>query len=148
MIHLKSISVLLADDNEDHSELMIDAFLESNNKNKIYRVSDGEQVMSFLTNQAPFDNQTVYPEPDLICLDIRMPKQDGVETLEKIKNNEDLKHIPVTIISTTRTPEEIQECYRLGACGYITKPVDFDDFLFKIKKLNFYWSSISELPSK
>ncbi|TWX46361.1 response regulator [Colwellia hornerae] len=147
MDNLKAISALMVEDNIDHAELMMDAFSDFNIKNSIAHVLDGEQAVAYLRNEAPFEDSSQFTRPDIIFLDIRMPRQGGIETLKIIKADPALCGIPVVMISTSSTAPEIEECYSLGASGYITKPLQFDDFSNKMKELNYYWVLTSELPS-
>jgi len=136
----------MVEDNMDHAELMIDAFRDFNIKNTINHVVDGEQAIAYLNNVPPYNDKSKYPFPNIIFLDLRMPRQGGIETLKMIKADKLLKHIPVVMISTSKTEVEIQECYRLGASGYVSKPLKFEEFSKKIKELNYYWVLTSELP--
>lgn len=138
----------MVEDNIDHAELMIDAFNDFNIKNSIAHVMDGEQAIAYLRNETPFEDSSQFKRPDIVFLDIRMPRQGGIATLKIIKEDLDLRSIPVVMISTSSTAPEIQECYSLGASGYITKPLQFEDFSKKMKELNYYWVLTSELPPK
>jgi two-component system response regulator len=144
--NFKPISALMVEDNIDHAELMIDAFNDFNIKNTIAHVMDGEQAIAYLKNETPYEDRSKFTRPDIVFLDIRMPRQGGIETLKIMKADDDLCSIPVVMISTSKTEPEIKECYRLGASGYITKPLKFDDFSKKMKELNYYWVLTSELP--
>lgn len=147
MDSLKPINVLMVEDNIDHAELMKDAFHEFNIKNVINHVLDGEDAIRYLKNESPYEDKVINFRPDIVFLDIRMPRQGGIETLKIIKGDEKLKSVPVVMISTSNISPEIQECYRLGASGYITKPLKFEAFSEKMKELNYYWVLTSELPS-
>jgi CheY-like chemotaxis protein len=136
----------MAEDNIDHAELMIDAFNEFNIKNSITHVLDGEEAIAYLKNTPPYEDSSQFLRPDVIFLDIRMPKQGGIETLKIIKEDNSLRSIPVVMVSTSNAAPEIKECYGLGASGYITKPVQFEDFVKKMKELNYYWVLTAELP--
>ncbi|XPF93179.1 response regulator [Colwellia sp. RE-S-Sl-9] len=146
MNNLKPISALMVEDNVDHAQLMMDAFHEFNIKNSIEHVMDGEQAISYLRNTPPYEDTKKYPRPDIVFLDIRMPRQGGIETLKIIKNDEKLRDIPVVMISTSTITPDIQECYRFGASGYVIKPLQFEEFSKKMKELNYYWVLTSELP--
>ena len=146
MDQFKPISALMVEDNIDHAELMMDAFHEFNIKNQIEHVLDGEQAIAYLKNQSPFEDKLKYTRPDIVFLDIRMPRQGGIETLRMIKADEKLCNIPVVMISTSSTTPEIDECYKNGASGYVSKPLNFEDFSKKMKELNYYWVLTSELP--
>jgi two-component system response regulator len=144
--NFKPISALMAEDNIDHAELMIDAFNDFNIKNTIAHVMDGEQAIAYLKNEAPYEDRSEFTRPDIVFLDIRMPRQGGIETLKIMKDDDDLCSIPVVMISTSKAESEIKECYHLGASDYITKPLKFNDFSKKMKELNCYWVLTSELP--
>jgi two-component system response regulator len=146
--NLKPISALMVEDNIDHAELMMDAFNDFNIKNTIAHVMNGEEAIAYLRNESPFEDRNIFTRPDIVFLDIRMPRQGGIATLKIIKNDTQLCGIPVVMISTSSTTPEIEECYSLGASGYITKPLQFDDFSKKMKELNYYWVLTSELPAK
>ena len=146
MDNFKPISALMVEDNIDHAELMMDAFNDFNIKNAIAHVMDGEQAIAYLKNATPYEDKSKFTRPDIVFLDIRMPRQGGIETLKIMKADDDLCSIPVVMISTSKTAPEIKECYRLGASGYITKPLKFEDFSKKMKELNYYWVLTSELP--
>ena len=143
---LRPISALMVEDNVDHAELMMDAFHDFNIKNMINHVLDGEDAIRYLKNEPPYEDKAKFFRPDIVFLDIRMPRQGGIETLKIIKNDEELTTIPVVMVSTSNTAPEIQECYSLGASGYVTKPMEFESFSKKMKELNYYWVLTSELP--
>jgi len=146
--NLKLMSALMVEDNIDHAELMMDAFNEFNIKNSITHVMDGEEAIAYLRNEAPFEDLHKFTRPDIVFLDIRMPKQSGIATLKIMKEDALLKDIPVVMISTSNTSPEIKECYGLGASGFVTKPLKFEDFTKKMKELNYYWVLTAELPTK
>ncbi|WP_077339155.1 response regulator [Pseudocolwellia agarivorans] len=148
MDNLRPIAALMVEDNVDHAQLMMDAFNEFNIKNSIEHVLDGEQAIAYLNNTSPYEDKSQYIRPDIVFLDIRMPRQGGIETLKIIKNDENLRDIPVVMISTSTITPDIQECYRLGASGYVTKPLQFEEFSIKMKELNYYWVLTSELPKE
>ena len=148
MEKFKAISALMAEDNIDHAEIMIDAFVDFNIDNVITHVLDGELAVAYLRNEAPYEDTSKFKRPDIIFLDIRMPRQSGLETLKIIKGDDKLKDIPVLMISTSSSSPEIKECYRHGASGYVTKPLQFDEFYKKMKELNYYWVLTAELPPK
>lgn len=148
MEKLKAISALMVEDNIDHAELMIEALNEFNVKNSIAHVTNGEQAIAYLRNEKPYQDKQQFSRPDIVFLDIRMPRLSGIATLQIIKADASLRDIPVVMISTSNTAPEIKDCYSLGASGYITKPLQFEDFSQKMKELNYYWVLTSELPSK
>lgn len=147
MNNLSPVNFLLIEDNQDHADLMISSLEEFNIKNKITHVLDGEAALAYLNNEPPYDDSGENPVPHLILLDIRMPKMNGFEVLKAIKQTEQLKFIPVIMVSTSKLESEIEDCYRLGASGFVSKPLQFEEFTRKIKELNHYWVLTAEIPN-
>lgn len=145
MNNMKSLNILIAEDNQDHAELMIDTLQEFNIGNHLVHVTDGEQALHYLHKQGDYKDCD-WAKPDLILLDIKMPKLDGIATLELIKSTSQFKSIPVIIVSTSQAEPDVRRCFEMGASSFITKPLRFDDFTKKIKELNLYWVLTSELP--
>lgn len=147
MSNIKPLTILLAEDNEDHAELMIEALEEFNVANNIIHVENGEKVLCLLRREPPYDspNQLL---PELVLLDQKMPLLDGIGVLKAIKSDPALKHIPVVMISTSTVDSEIAHCFELGASGYITKPLNFEEFSRKMRDLNMYWVLTSEIPKR
>jgi CheY-like chemotaxis protein len=145
MNEYKPLTILIAEDNQDHAELMIDSLKEFNDTNTVMHVENGEQALSYLNNQKDTHN-FVWQKPDIIFLDIKMPKLDGISALKAIKQNPLYKHIPVIMVTTSSAEHEIKECYANGASSYVTKPLQFSDFMRKMNELNLYWALTSELP--
>lgn len=139
---MKALTILLVEDNEDHAELITDSLKEFNIANKIVHLSNGEQLIDYLDNHRNDDS----PAPDLILLDLKMPRMDGKTALKIVKNDPRYKQIPVLIVTTSSHSSEIEECYKLGANSYITKPLQLDELNRKIKELNLYWVLTTELP--
>lgn len=141
----KSIKILLAEDDEGHAILIQDSLSENRLLNEIDHVKDGEEALDYLYRRNGYEN-SIFVKPDIILLDINMPKVDGLEVLAKIKQDDDLKNIPVIMLTTTDNPREIDKSYKLGANSYITKPVVFDNFIEKITKLGMFLEIVS-LPT-
>lgn len=133
----KNITILIAEDDPGHAELIKDALEESGLKNEIKHFLDGVEVWEYLEKRAT-DNNGENVSGYLLLLDINMPRMDGVEVLKRIKKDEQLKKIPVIMLTTTDDPREIEECYKIGCNVYITKPVDFDKFSDTLKKLGLF----------
>ena len=142
----RTIPILLAEDNDDHAELITDALKEHNVLNTIYRAKDGQEALDYLYHKDQFANESEFPRPQLILLDLRMPRKDGMEVLKTVKEDANLKSIPVVILTTSKKEEEVVKGYHLGANSYLTKPIDFVEFVDKLKALNVYWILTSELP--
>lgn len=143
---IRPLTILLAEDNLDHAELMIDTLEDFNVGNSIIHVPDGEQVIEYMNNEAEITEAGV-AKPDLILLDLKMPRLDGISTLRTLRADSRFRKIPIIMVSTSNVDTEIQTCYELGANSYITKPLQFKEFSRKIKELNLYWVLTSELPN-
>lgn len=146
MSKAKSISILMADDDEDDRLLTQDALNESRVLNKLYTVEDGAELLDFLRNEGRFTDTELYPRPSLILLDLNMPRIDGREALQVIKTDPKLRSIPVVILTTSKQEEDMVKGYDLGAASYITKPVDFAGLVELMKTLGRYWVEFVELP--
>ncbi|MBN2736835.1 MAG: response regulator [Spirochaetales bacterium] len=139
--------ILLVEDNPDHIELTQDALLEVDLVKTIRVVSDGEEALDYLFRRKKYENPQESPRPDLILLDVKLPKKNGFEILEEIKQSEELKRIPVILLTTTGNKEDIERGALLGTNDYIVKPVEFEVFMQKVKGLGKYWAWISDLTS-
>lgn len=134
-------SILLVEDSEDDFYATKRAFAKANLFNPIQRACSGEEALSFL-------HEASREKPGLILLDLNMPGIDGRKTLEIIKQDDDLKSIPVVILTTSNDERDISTCYTLGANTYIQKPVDFDGLIEAMKRLKGYWFEIALLPKE
>lgn len=140
-----SIEILLVEDSPGDQRLTKEALKEGKINNNLYIVEDGEEAIAFLKKQDPFKN---VPKPDLILLDLNLPKMNGQEVLKIIKADERLKRIPVVILTTSQADEDILNAYNLNANCYITKPVDFDQFIHVVNKIQEFWFTIVKLPEE
>jgi CheY-like chemotaxis protein len=141
----KRIELLLCEDNIGDQRLTTEAFRDSRVCNKLNIVGDGVEALEFLHKEGKYANA---PTPDLILLDLNMPRKDGREVLAEIKLDEKLRRIPVVILTTSQAEADILKTYNLHANCYVTKPVDLDQFLQMIKSLEDFWFSIVRLPPK
>ncbi|HEV7780563.1 MAG TPA: response regulator [Chitinophagaceae bacterium] len=139
----KEIHILLIEDNEGDIVLTIEALKEARISNTIDVVRDGEKAMEFLRKEGEFSNAST---PDLILLDINLPKIDGKEVLANIKNSETLKVIPVVMLTTSDSEKDIFDSYHSHANCYITKPVGFQSFIEVIHTIKDFWITIVQLP--
>lgn len=144
----KPVDILLVEDNEDHIELTLRALKNNNVMNEIYVVKDGQEALDFVYHQGKHEDTAKYPRPGLILLDIHLPKVNGFEVLETLKKDPDVKSIPIIMLTTSSMDEEIAKSYAGGANSYVTKPVDFGEFMKKIKNLKLYWTIINSLPKE
>ncbi len=142
---VKQIEILLVEDNEGDVGLVEEVFHEAKIMNNLNVAEDGEEAMLFLRREGKFSN---VPSPDIILLDLNLPGKDGREVLKEIKEDNELKMIPVVILTTSKAEEDILKSYDLHANSYITKPVDFDQFIRVIKSIENFWLDIVKLPSR
>ncbi|MEQ8169473.1 MAG: response regulator [Candidatus Eremiobacterota bacterium] len=139
------INILLVEDDEGDAELTREALEDSKLAINLHIVRDGVEAINYLYRKEPYIDA---PLPDLILLDLNMPKKSGREVLAEIKQDETLKDIPVIILTTSQVGEDILRSYNLGANCYITKPVDFAQFVNVIKNVEDFWFTIVKLPSR
>jgi len=140
----KPIDILMVEDNPGDARLAQEALKDSKVQNAIYVVNDGVEAMDFLFKKGKFSN---VPTPDLILLDLNLPKKDGREVLAEIKSDFHLKLIPVVILTISRAEEDILKSYDLHANCYITKPIDLDQFINVVRSIEDFWLTIVKLPS-
>jgi CheY-like chemotaxis protein len=141
----KPVEILLVEDNEGDVGLVEEVFEESKMRNKLHVAEDGEEAIQFLQKKGKFKD---VPRPDIILLDLNLPKKDGREVLADIKSDDDFKRIPVVILTTSHAEEDIIKMYDLHANSYITKPVDFDQFIKVIRTIEDFWLEVVKLPPK
>lgn len=135
--------ILLIEDNPGDILLTIEAFKECTECHKIDSVEDGIEALKYLRKQGKYSNS---PDPDIILLDLNLPKMDGREVLAEIKSDLNLRTIPVIILSTSRNSEDILTSYALKANCYITKPVELDNFIKIINSIDNFWLKTAKLP--
>lgn len=140
---VKPIDILLVEDNPGDADLAREALEGGKLNNKLFVVGDGEAAMDFLFNAGEYGNA---PRPDLILLDLNLPRKDGREVLADIKANHDLKRIPVVILTTSQSEEDVLKSYNLHANCYITKPIDLKQFIKVVRSIEDFWLSIVVLP--
>ena len=143
-----SVEVLLVEDNINDAELTIRELKKHNMANNLFHVKNGEEALNFIfaTGQYSSNREVQYP-PKVILLDIQMPKVNGIEVLQKIKEDPQTRSIPVVILTSSKENPDIQKCYDLGANSYIVKPVNFESFAQAIKNLGFYWLLLNQPPA-
>ena len=144
----KSIRILVADDDEDDRLMAKEALEEAQLLNTIDFVHDGVELIQYLKNESPYEDAGENPRPDLILLDLNMPRKSGREALEEIKADPKLKRIPVVILTTSEADTDIIRSYDLGASSFIVKPVSFDGLVKTMEGLSQYWTQIVRLPPR
>lgn len=142
---LHKIDILIVEDNKGDARLIKEIFNESKLYNSLYFVSDGVEAMDFLRKSGKYANM---PLPDLIILDLNLPKKDGREVLMEIKQDENLKHIPIVIMTISQADEDIIKSYNLHANCYVTKPIDLTQFMKVVKSIENFWFTVVKLPPK
>jgi CheY-like chemotaxis protein len=140
---MKPIHILLVEDNEGDVLLIKEAFQEASIVNNISTVNNGEKAIQFLGKSAPYEDEM---SPDLILLDVNLPRKNGYEVLEYVKTNDRLKQIPVIILTTSADDKDILKSYKNYANCFITKPVNVDDFLKTVAKIENFWVQLIKLP--
>jgi chemotaxis family two-component system response regulator Rcp1 len=141
----KTIDILLVEDNPGDVRLMLEALKESKIRNNIFVVEDGVEAMDFLLRKGKYVNS---PRPDLILLDLNLPRKSGREVLAEIKSDASLRRIPVVVVTVSRDEEDILRAYDLHANCYVTKPIDFNQFLKITRSIEEFWLEIVKLPPK
>jgi len=141
--NFKAIDILLVEDNPGDADLAREALEKNKMCNELYVVSDGVEAMAFLRREGKYAD---VPRPDLILLDLNLPKKDGREVLAEIKTDENLKRIPVVILTMSQSEEDILKTYNLHANCYITKPIDLAQFFKVVQSIQDFWLGIVILP--
>ncbi|AKB43859.1 MAG TPA: response regulator [Methanosarcina vacuolata] len=144
-IAFKPVEILVVEDSKGDIGLIEEGFEDAKIGNILHIVEDGEEAIAFLRGEGQFSGS---PRPDIILLDLNLPKKDGREVLEEVKGDDELKNIPIVVLTTSKAEEDILRSYNLHANAYITKPVDFDQFLDVVKSIENFWLEIVKLPSK
>lgn len=139
------VEILLVEDSPSDTELTIEALREAKVRNHLSLVEDGVQAMQFLRQEGRFSGA---PRPDLIMLDLNLPRKDGREVLAELKSDPDLKTIPIVVLTTSRAEQDVLRAYQLSANCYITKPVDFEQFLNVVRSIESFWLFVVTLPPK
>ena len=143
-----SIRILIADDDEEDRMLTEEALEENQLSDQLYFVEDGAEAMDYLQHKGKYTDKKAYPLPELILLDLNMPKKDGREVLAEIKQDPNLKGIPVVVLTTSSAEEDIEKMYDLGVNSFITKPFSYDGMVLAMASLKQYWLDIATLPKR
>lgn len=138
-------AILLAEDNPNDVELTLAALAELNLANPIVVVNDGVEAIDYLRCEGKYSHRK-RENPAVLLLDIKMPRMDGIEVLQIIRDEPSLKLIPVVMLSSSREEFDLIKCYELGSNAYVVKPVDYKEFMTAIKNLGIFWAMINELP--
>lgn len=143
MIELRKI--LLVEDNVKDVELTLEALAEHNLANRVVTLEDGAEAMDYLNYQGKYSKRK-HELPAVILLDIKMPRMDGIEVLRAIRNDPELRFIPVVMLTSSREEPDLQKCYEYGVNAYVVKPVSFKEFFAAVQQLGIFWAMLNELP--
>ncbi|HEY0582465.1 MAG TPA: response regulator [Chloroflexota bacterium] len=141
----RPIEILLVEDNKGDVRLTIEGLKEGKVRNNLHVAQDGVEAMDFLRRKGPFKDSV---RPDLILLDLNLPRMDGREVLAQLKSDPDFKTIPVVVLTTSRAEQDVLHSYELQANCYITKPVDLEQFITVVKSIEDFWLTIVTLPHR
>lgn len=143
----KRTVVIIAEDDPDDRLLIMDALIEASADGlEVHFVKDGAEMLDYLYHRGNFRDGETAPHPELVLLDINMPRKSGLEVLEEVKRDPGLRTIPIVLLTTSHAPEHISRCYELGGAGYITKPNTFTELVDMMRSINRYWFGTVRLP--
>lgn len=143
---VNEVEILLVEDNPTDAELAIRALKKNNLANKLVWVKDGAEALDFFFTTGAYSGHPVTNGPKVILLDLHLPKVDGLEVLRRIKEDERLKIIPVVVLTSSTEDRDVTESYQLGVNSYISKPLEFDEFVKKVSELGLYWLLVNHPP--
>jgi CheY-like chemotaxis protein len=143
---MKTKIILLVEDNPDDVKLTLRALKKSNILNEVVVAQDGVEALDYLFGTGKFEGRDTRIMPQMILLDLKMPRMDGLEVLHRIRGNERTKILPVVILTTSSEDKDRIESYKLGANSYVRKPVDFNQFAEAVRQLGLYWLVLNEAP--
>ena len=142
------LNILLVEDSEPDVLITKRAFNNARFKNNLYIVNNGQECLDFVRREGVYQGKEKFPRPDIILLDINMPKIDGLGVLAILKKDEEYKSIPIIMLTCSKNQEDIMRSYANGANGFIQKPVEYEDFVKVIDSFNVYWHVLNKLPGR
>lgn len=145
---VKRKSILLVEDNEDDIALTLRAFEKFHLLNKVVVVRDGAEALDFLFRRGRYENRSDEESPQVVLLDLKLPRLDGLEVLRQIRGNSATRLLPVVILTSSQEEKDMAQGYTLGANSYVRKPVDFTQFTEAVRQLGLYWLLLNEVPSE
>jgi two-component system response regulator len=143
---MRDKAILLVEDNPDDEALTIRAFKKNNIKNEVIVARDGVEALDYLFGTGPYAGRDVTALPQVVLLDLKLPKVDGLEVLRRVRADERTRILPVVILTSSKEEQDVASGYRLGANSYVRKPVNFDEFLEAARQLGLYWLLLNESP--
>lgn len=142
----REIEVLLVEDSMSDAEMTIRALKKNNMANQLLHLNNGAEALDFLFAEGAYSDRQMENTPRVVLLDLKLPKVNGIEVLQRIKSDDRTKKIPVVVLTSSKEDPDIQKCYGLGVNGYVVKPVEFDEFYKAISSLGLYWMIVNEPP--
>jgi len=143
---MHSKAIVLVEDNEDDEKLTLMAFEKNGIANKIIVLRDGEEALDYLFGTGPYADRDLGDKPQVIMMDLKLPKIGGLEVLKKIREDDRTKYLPVVVLTSSKEDQDIIQAYNLGTNAYVRKPVDFIHFIEAIKQLGLFWLILNEYP--
>ncbi len=140
------LTILMIEDNYDHAELSMRCLMDARVANNIYHVDDGAKALDYLFGRGYYTDRAQFPLPNIILLDLRLPKIDGLQVLRMIKEDQKLRNIPVVVLTTSQEERDMLKAYEYHVNSYLTKPVAFDEFSRMLQDLGFYWIAWNKAP--
>jgi two-component system response regulator len=142
----QEVHILLVEDSASDAEMTIEALKKSNLANSLIHLKDGAAAIDFIFAEGQYAGRKMENKPRVILLDLKMPKVNGIEVLERIKSDKRTDSIPVVVLTSSKEDPDIERCYALGVNSYVVKPVEFDDFQKAISDLGLYWMIVNQPP--
>ncbi len=142
----QEVEILLVEDNPDDAALTIRALKKQNLANNLVHLKDGATALDFVFGKGEYEGRNLTQGPRVVLLDLKMPKVNGIEVLERLKSDPRTKMIPVVVLTSSAEDPDIKRCYELGANSYIVKPVEFDNFAKAVSTLGLYWMLLNRFP--
>ena len=142
----EGVQILLVEDSASDAEMTIRALTKNNLANKLFHVKDGAEALDFIFAEGLYSGRNIEDMPKVILLDLKMPKVNGIEVLERIRIDERTKTIPVVMLTSSKEDPDIKKSYELGVNSYVIKPVEFDEFQKAIASLGLYWMIVNQPP--
>ncbi|MEQ9468281.1 MAG: response regulator [Ekhidna sp.] len=146
MTELREIQIILVEDSPDDAELTMRSLKKGNVVNDVIWLKDGEEALNYLLRKGAYAQRELLTKPKLILLDLKLPKVSGIEVLEVIKKDDELKTIPVVIMTSSRENKDLEKCYELGVNSYVVKPINFNKFMDMANEVSMYWVMINKTP--
>ena len=143
---MNEVEILLVEDNPNDAELTLRALKKSNLANRVFHAKDGAEALEFIFAEGAYAGRSVENTPKVILLDLKLPKVNGIEVLQRIKTDERTKTIPIVVMTSSREDTDLEKCYALGVNSYIVKPVEFESFAKTVSELGFYWLLLNQIP--